>query len=433
MKIKKRLIIRSISYLFVICFILSGYLVKKNNESIKYKSQLKNIYLHQISDFSHYLSNIETNLVKEIYSGTIGSQSKIAANLLSDAISAKDALSEIPFKDSSMNDIYNFLSKVEDFSKYIISNEKTNNTGDTFDMFSYKLNQLLSYTKKVTVEFKNIANSVNNIDEIDDSLLTEEINIINNKFNDYEELSSNGPYNYHINNIAPRVIENKEIVSKEDAKRHVSEFINAPEDSIEFTNELEGNIPSYVFTVGNSTVSVTKSGGLILYYTNPVIVTKRNLSHTEAADKAKEFLNQKGIEDMEETYFSISGNVCTINYVYYKDKILYYNDLIKVSISLDNGDIVGFQSTGYIMNHFKREFKTDYISEVAARRCLNPNLNVIKSMLSCITIFNDQEDLCYEFECESNNNKIIVYINAFNKTEEDILILTDNENNKFII
>lgn len=436
-KIRKRLIIRCACYGIAICSVLSGYLVQKNNETIKYKEQLKNIYLHEISDFSHYLSNIENDLTKEIYSGTGTGQARIAADLLSNAVSAKDSLSEIPFGDSSISDIYNFLSKIEDFSKYIIAttNDGTNNMlYDGIDNINYKLNQLLSYSKRMNKELKNVTNIVNNIDGIDNAFMESEINSINNAFGDYNELTSNGPYNYHINNMPLKFIEDKDMVSKEYAQKHAAEFINVSEDSLNFVNEMEGKIPAYVFNTNGSTIAVTKSGGLILYYTNPTVVSIRKLNFEEASRKAEEFLNQKGISNMKGTYFSISGNICTINYVYYEDEILYYNDLIKVSVSLDNGDILGFQSDAYITNHIKREISPDHISELAARKCLNPNLNAIKSALAYITTFNDHEDLCYEFECISNDNKkIVVYINAFNKTEESILILTDDENNKFTI
>ena len=75
----------------------------------------------------------------------------------------------------------------------------------------------------------------------------------------------------------------------------------------------------------------------------------------DAVRNATAFLGEKGYTKIKESYYSTVDGVCTINYAYYEDGITYYTDLIKVSVALDNGEILGFDATGYIMNHRVRK------------------------------------------------------------------------------
>ena len=58
---------------------------------------------------------------------------------------------------------------------------------------------------------------------------------------------------------------------------------------------------------------------------------------------------------MKETYFIKRGNIVTINYAYNDSGIIVYPDLIKGRIALDNGEVLGIETTGY-----KLEGATDY-------------------------------------------------------------------------
>ena len=47
----------------------------------------------------------------------------------------------------------------------------------------------------------------------------------------------------------------------------------------------------------------------------------------------------------------------SINFAYEKDHTTYYPDLIKVSVSLENGEIISFHQRGYLANHRERTTK----------------------------------------------------------------------------
>ncbi len=56
---------------------------------------------------------------------------------------------------------------------------------------------------------------------------------------------------------------------------------------------------------------------------------------------------------MKETYYLKQGGAVTINYAY-EQNVIVYPDLIKLKIALDNGEILGIETTGYLNNHTER-------------------------------------------------------------------------------
>ena len=152
------------------------------------------------------------------------------------------------------------------------------------------------------------------------------------------------------------------------------------------------------------------------------------ITEEEANQKGKEFLNSKGFENMKETYYLKQEGIVTVNYAYVQDDIVIYPDLIKVKIALDNGDIMGIETTGYLNNHEERDISNIKITKEKAKEKLNKNLEIQSEGLAIIPTNWKTEILCYEFKGKIDNREFLVYINAENGKEEDILIITNTPN-----
>lgn len=59
----------------------------------------------------------------------------------------------------------------------------------------------------------------------------------------------------------------------------------------------------------------------------------------------------------------------TINYAAVQNNVIIYPDLIKVKVALDNGEILGIETTGYLNNNEKRNLSnSNIISKEKAKR-----------------------------------------------------------------
>ena len=130
---------------------------------------------------------------------------------------------------------------------------------------------------------------------------------------------------------------------------------------------------------------------------------------------------------MVSSYYDKAGGIATVNYAYVQDGITCYSDLIKVKVALDNGEVLGFETNGYLMNHSDRKIKKPELSEDEAENKVSSHLDVEESGLALIPKDSLEEVLCYEFTGSFGDKNFIIYINAENGREERILMLIESE------
>ena len=178
----------------------------------------------------------------------------------------------------------------------------------------------------------------------------------------------------------------------------------------------------------NITLSISKKGGFIVYMNSDKQIDYEKIGIEEANKKAKEYLEKNGFSNMQQTYYLKNNGVMTINYAYSQEGVLMYPDLIKVKVALDDGQILGIETTGYLNNHTERNISKVKISKEQARGKLNKKLNIQGEVLAVIPTEWKTEILCYEFKGKVEDTEYLVYINAENGEEEQILIITNTPN-----
>ena len=118
----------------------------------------------------------------------------------------------------------------------------------------------------------------------------------------------------------------------------------------------------------------------------------------------------------------------TLNYAYQQNGVQMYADLIKVKVALDDGEILGIETSGYLNCHHERNIPTANITMEQAKSKLNPKLEITSEGLAMIPTEWNTEVFCYEFEGKVNDIEFLAYINAETGDEQDILIITNTPN-----
>ena len=158
-------------------------------------------------------------------------------------------------------------------------------------------------------------------------------------------------------------------------------------------------------------------------------VTEEKIGIEEADKMALKFLEEKGFKNMKKTYYTKEAGVLTINYAYEEDDVIVYADLIKVKIALDNGDILGIETTGYLNNHEKRNInKTNIISSNQATKMANDNLKIENTRLAIIPTEFKTEIFCWEVKGQVEDRDFLLYVNAKTGKVEDILVIIESAN-----
>ena len=389
-----------------------------------------------LTQLGTYLDDIDLNLQKCIYSSSSEMLSDVASKLWRSSASAKESLSEITDGNTEVSGVYKFLSQVGEYTlslnKKLSSGEKL--TGEEINnlkklkQYSEKLSQTVNYLieeeENGGLNFEEVKSTLQG--EGDEKLyLATELNDANQALQDYPTLIYDGPFSDHINSKKSQLLENLEDVTQDAAQEKAAKFLGVGKEKIYFLNKTDSNLSTYTFYNSDTTVSVTQKGGLISYMLKSGYAGESTLESKDAVKKARAFLEKNGYTKIKESYYSTVDGVCTVNFSYYEDGVTYYTDLIKVSVALDNGDITGFDASGYIMNHKKRSIpsKTKYTLE-SAKKLIKDDLEVLSFKKAYIPTDYETENYVYEYHCRADDSQeILVYIDPLTGEEKDILIL----------
>ncbi len=445
-KIKKNKLIIIIAIIVVIAVIagLISVIVKDKNEA---KTASQNMYNRAFYEVVDYVQNVETYLAKSLISSTPEHGAETLTNVWREANLAQAYLSQLPIESQELENTEKFLNQVSDYS-YSLSRKNIYNESLTEedlknlkDLHTYSvelentLNQLSEDINTGRIKWGEISNKGKTAfaQQVSTSSMDGFSNLEEN-FHQYSGLIYDGAFSEHITNGEKKGLTGDEI-DEETAKQKVIDFIG--KDNVKNIENLgyseNATIPEYNFSVKTNSeesisISISKKGGHVIYMNSNRSVNAETISQDEANAKGKEFLNNHGIKDMKETYYLKQDGIVTINYAYVQNDVVVYSDLIKVKVALDNGEVLGMEATGYLNNHTQRDTSKVKISREQAKKTLNKNLDIMSEGKAIIPTEFETEILCYEFKGKVEDREFLVYINAENGREEDILIITNTPN-----
>ena len=418
--------------------------VKRAND---YKLQVQNQYNRSFHEMVDYVRNIDMSLSKGLLVSDPRQLVLLSNDIWRSASSAQANLGQLPISQFELENTQKFLAQVGDYcymlSKKAASQEKLTEDEYTqmaeLDTYATSLHDSLvniqSELYDGTIKFSDLENSSSKIASANATEgFGSQIQAVEQEFQDYPSLIYDGPFSSHLENMEPAYIKNMPDVSEEDAKKKVNDFFGQEKTmDLKVESGNSGIIQTYSFSSNGANkneeimIDVTKKGGVVLWMTdNRAIDLSNEISMDDAIKKAKDFLTRNGYPDMKSSYYQKTDGSAVINFAYTKNGAIYYPDLIKVKIALDNGDVVGFEARGFIMRHNEnRKINSIKISRQEAQSKLNKKLIVENCQMALIPLENMQEVLCYEFKGKSNNKDFIVYVNAETGKEENILILLE--------
>jgi len=431
----------------IIITILGVILIKKNAE---YTVEVENRYNLAFYELIDYIQNVETYLAKSLISNSPEHGAETLTNVWRESNLAIVYLSQLPISTNELFATSKFLNQVSDYSyalsrKNIAGESLTEEELDNLRLlheYSVELrsilNQLALDMQEGRVSWQELTRDI----EIPfaqqvSNLSADSFGNIDQTFGEYRGLIYDGAFSEHIESVEKKGLTGEEI-NKDVAEKIITEFVGKTRiDKITSNGLIEnGNIVSYDFSIqikdGNKqnpmSISISKKGGHIVLMNYNREIAAEVLSYEDADKIGKEFLENKKINGMKSTYYIKQGGSITINYAYEQEGVLIYPDLIKLKIALDNGEILGIETNGYLNNHHERVVGIPEITIEKAQESLNKNLEITSARVTIIPTKWKTEVFCYEFKGKVDNMDFLVYINAKTGKEENILLILDTPN-----
>ncbi len=443
-RLKKGHMFSIIVGLLIVVAILGFILYKKQRE---YRQASENSYNAAFFELVDYVQNVETYLAKSLISSTPEHGAETLTNLWREANLAQAYLSRLPIESQELENTEKFLNQVSDYS-YSLSRKNIYNESLSDEDFN-NLKELHTYSQELENTLNQLSDDLNTgrfswgeltkkgtvaFAQQVDNISKESFSNLEENFHEYSGLIYDGAFSEHLTNAEPKGLTGDDI-DENQAKEIAENFIGI--ENIKEISNLgyfeNATISNYGFSIKKNNdetvnISISKKGGHVISMNANRDVNTESITQEQADEKGKQYLESKGFSNMKETYYLKQDGIVTINYAYNQDNVVMYPDLIKVKVALDNGEILGLESTGYLNNHQERDISNVKITKEEAKKNLNKNLEITSEGMAVIPTEWKTEILCYEFKGKVDEREFLVYINAENGKEEDVLVITNTPN-----
>ncbi len=431
-----------------------GWGLYQYNEKNDYHTYLDIQFQRQFYELIGHVENAQINLSKAMASGSNKDIVKFLNDAVQQSYMAQEKLTQLPFHHGGIRGIEKFLSQLGDYSTAMLNKtlegitleEKELNTmvqlHDYANNLSQQLIELQQDVASGGINFGDLRREGNK-DLKSLETMMKDFNLINfeERLLEYPELIYDGPFSDHLKDVKPR-LKGEEVSEKEVANIIRDAFEKHKNDEIVVTGEIKNqSIDGYYVSIYNentpegyeASAAVSKLGGKIIWYMDPILKGESNIDRKEAIQKAEEFLKKIGYENMQSTYVMAYEGQIVINFAYEQDDVLIYSDLVKVKVSLDNGDIIGFEAQGYLSNHYERNIEEPKISEDTARERLSSGVTEESVRLAMIPIEGAKEVLTYEFKVKFGEDNYLIYIDANTGDQRKMLLMVEQGDGTLVI
>ena len=414
------------------------------------RQELDSQYNRAFFEMVGYVNNVESLLAKSMVSTTTNRTAITLQEAWRQAGLAQTNLGQLPVSQPVLASTSKFLAQVSDLS---LSLDNQNIRGKSLnkeqgDMLKKLYKYAVSLNKNLRelqddlnagkLKWGELANKGTRLfSKTKPGEMMKKIEAVGEGFKDYLTLIYDGPFSDHMTTAKAHGLTGDDM-DKEAAKNKAVEFFG--KDKVQEVTDLgkndNGPIKTFDFQVKLKNapkdqavyISVTQKGGHINWILNNRPVNEEKLDMDKAKATGIKFLEEKGYDSMEDTYYLKNDNTATINYACRQDDVTMYPDLIKLKIALDNGEVVGMEAKSYLSNHTERDIPEPAISMEEAVKKLNVNMKIYSSGLAYIPTDYGKEIFCYEFKGKLDDRDFIVYINAQTGEEEDILMIVNTPN-----
>ncbi|MFZ5975260.1 MAG: germination protein YpeB [Bacillota bacterium] len=434
--------------LAALAVVLAGALIWagiSTSQAQSLERQMNNGYDRGYDDLLANLENLETSLSKLEVTSTSRQYTLELMDIWRQSGETKAILNTLPVSQVIMGDVSAFVTRMGDFC-YMLGQKVTSGTPVTEDDLK-QISQLHDTCVKVYQVLReeydqnrgklvqlSTAGYVQMPDE--GQMALEKLSKDNTE---YPHLIYDGPYSESRDELSPKSLKDEKTVDEAAAQNVAETFIGKDlKGNLERAEELRGTIECYGFkgaiqgAEGDVYIYVTKKGGKVLTFTlespaaETVVPDEKELLALEKT--GAEYLDARGYGEMKPTYSQYYNGQAVINYAAMQDGVLLYPDLIKVSIKMSDKRVVGIDARNYIMAHQKRTLSAVNLSADEAQAIINPALEITGERLTLIPKDDMTEELCYEFSIRKDGSDYLVYIDAVNGEEAEILkIIHTNE------
>jgi len=169
---------------------------------------------------------------------------------------------------------------------------------------------------------------------------------------------------------------------------------------------------------------VSANGAHIVYMIDGRPVRDRRYTQEQLVDQARQMLRKWGYGTAEFVSASESDGTQVMSFAPRENGVTVETDMVKVSLAMDNAELVGFDARNYWVNRHERTRGTPRLSAADARARLAPRLQVQgEPTLTIVADRRGTERLTWKFIGQAADQRYQVFVDAMSGQEVNVLRL----------
>ncbi|MFK3936257.1 germination protein YpeB [Alkalihalobacillus sp. NPDC078783] len=422
-----------------------GYQQKSEGDELRI--QAENNYQRAFHDLTFNLDQIEDELGKTLAMNTRRQLTPSLAEVWRVTSLAQKNLAQLPMQNVKTSDTEEFLYKIGDFS-YRTSvrdldkeplTEKEYQTLTDLHKHAGEIRQSMRSLQAQAMNNKHrwVDESANENAPQGEESVPGQFELMNKSVEGFSEVDWGASKDSirNINGELKKALTGKEVSEKEAQDIGRSYAGVGKESNVDITETGKGlEYPAYTLVIddpdhkANYYMDISINGGEPIWFMQEREMGEQTIGLNEATEKASNFLEQHGKENMELIDSTQYDTVGVFEYVYKQDDVRIYPDSILIGVALDNGDVVSYESKGYIINHKEnRDLVKPKLSREEAQTKVNPKVKIMEEHLGIIKNNINEEVLCYEFLGVLDDDTYRIFISAEDGQEEKVERLIQSE------
>lgn len=409
---------------------------------------LNNRYQRAFYDLIAQTQNLEVLLGKSLAVSGREQSSAIFASIWQQAMMAQSNLNQLPVSLRLTGRTSKFLTQVADYANTLIKRAGTGAavTAESWQRQKTLYNQAVALNRELRKVEASVAAGGAGFWQIPRAMASRraeagmgppqsqvDFRALNREMQIYPTLVYDGPFSDHMEQRTPLGLTGP-MISPDAARDRALTLVDRTSGTTytaRVAGTVNGKISSYQVKVTgrrpgadeNGTFLISKKGGHLVLFIFGRNIGASKIDMAEAQRRAERFLTRLNLGRMRLTYSIRQNGTATYTFVGEEQGTVIYPDLVKITVALDNGQVIGMDAAGYLMAHHPRGTFKPRLSLEQARSFLNPNLKVESARPAVIPTDAGKEKLTYEFKSTIGPNTFLVYIDADNGEEAKILKL----------
>ncbi len=422
--------------------LLSVFLGLSKSEENKWMTRSENNYESAYYTLTDSLLNIENNLSKLRITRSDLLVNEMLIDIAMNSQTAVSNLTILSYSGYDMASVVKYYNQVGDYSKYLahkitsgleLNDNDYKTLGRLYDI-TYKIGKKLNSVKDSLMSGNKIATGMKELNDyfVDIATSLQDGSIV------YPSLIYDGAFSDSLEDREAKALTGEDVKSDSQNENIKKILCDYNVKSITYMGESDNGFVSYMYKVvldDNSQVSLqlAKKGGTLVMWDKEFHSQEPKLSMEEGVELAEQYMKKLGYTDMKGVYACVTNSVLYVNMCFVKDDIIYYPDMVKIKVSLDDGKILGFEGLNYIYNHTQRQIESPEVTEGQIRNMDFGGLEIKSVRLALIPMENGKETLTYEVYGTIEGFAFYVFIDAKSGNAVKVMQIIDSDEGELLM